>query len=74
MIHGLEVGRQDHSSLPRLPGRRDFPPHPSEAKYGFATCSTLKPTQWSYPGGSINQIPGQVGHGLALLTGLPICC
>jgi hypothetical protein len=28
-------------------------------RYGFATCSTLKPTQWSYPLGSINQIPGQ---------------
>lgn len=27
-------------------------------RYGFATCSTLKPTQWSYPAGSINQIPG----------------
>lgn len=27
-------------------------------RYGFATCSTLKPTQWSYPSGSINQIPG----------------
>lgn len=28
-------------------------------RYGFATPSTLKPTQWSYPLGSINQIPGQ---------------
>lgn len=36
----------------------DFPPHPEEQRYGFATCSTLKPTQWSYPAGSINQIPG----------------
>eukprot|EP00878_Enallax_costatus_P035294 GHUV01039313.1.p1 GENE.GHUV01039313.1~~GHUV01039313.1.p1 ORF type:complete len:274 (+),score=69.27 GHUV01039313.1:523-1344(+) len=36
----------------------DFPPHPEEERYGFATCSTLKPTQWSYPSGSINQIPG----------------
>lgn len=27
-------------------------------RYGFATPSTLKPTQWSYPSGSINQIPG----------------
>ena len=23
------------------------------------TCSSLKPTQWSYPGGGINQIPGE---------------
>ncbi|GFH22924.1 M20_dimer domain-containing protein, partial [Haematococcus lacustris] len=30
-----------------------------QVKYGFATPSTMKPTQWSYPGGSINQIPGQ---------------
>ncbi|XP_004511787.1 acetylornithine deacetylase [Cicer arietinum] len=38
---------------------RDFPPHPQEQVYGFATPSTMKPTQWSYPGGGINQIPGE---------------
>eukprot|EP00897_Mesotaenium_endlicherianum_P008431 jgi/Mesen1/7616/ME000004S07886 len=38
----------------------DFPAHPMEDKYGFATPSTMKPTQWSYPGGSVNQIPGDV--------------
>jgi hypothetical protein len=27
-------------------------------RYSFATPSTLKPTQWHYPSGSINQIPG----------------
>lgn len=27
-------------------------------RYAFATPSTLKPTQWHYPSGSINQIPG----------------
>lgn len=37
----------------------DFGPHPQEAKYGFATCSTMKPTQWNLPAGSMNQIPGQ---------------
>ena len=26
---------------------RDFPPHPQEQVYGFATASTMKPTQWS---------------------------
>lgn len=26
---------------------RDFPPHPKEEVYGFATPSTMKPTQWS---------------------------
>ncbi|KAL2348269.1 hypothetical protein Fmac_002269 [Flemingia macrophylla] len=38
---------------------RDFPPHPQEQVYGYATPSTMKPTQWSYPGGGINQIPGE---------------
>ncbi|CAO2819598.1 unnamed protein product [Amaranthus hypochondriacus] len=38
---------------------RDFPPHPKEQVYGFATPSTMKPTQWIYPGGGINQIPGE---------------
>ncbi|CAL9028966.1 unnamed protein product, partial [Prunus brigantina] len=38
---------------------RDFPPHPKEEVYGFATPSTMKPTQWSYPGGGINQIPAE---------------
>lgn len=26
---------------------KDFPPHPNEEVYGFATPSTMKPTQWS---------------------------
>ncbi|KDO40469.1 hypothetical protein CISIN_1g022579mg [Citrus sinensis] len=38
---------------------KDFPPHPKEQVYGFETPSTMKPTQWSYPGGGINQIPGE---------------
>ncbi|XP_078438481.1 peptidase M20/M25/M40 family protein [Wolffia australiana] len=38
---------------------KDFPPHPMESVYGFATPSTMKPTQWSYPGGGISQIPGE---------------
>ncbi|KAJ0970819.1 hypothetical protein J5N97_018778 [Dioscorea zingiberensis] len=38
---------------------KDFPPHPKEQVYGFATPSTMKPTQWSYPGGGVNQIPGE---------------
>ncbi|XP_073281644.1 acetylornithine deacetylase-like isoform X1 [Primulina huaijiensis] len=36
-----------------------FPPHPSESVYGFATPSTMKPTQWNYPWGGINQIPAE---------------
>ncbi|KAL6520049.1 hypothetical protein OROHE_017192 [Orobanche hederae] len=38
---------------------KDFPPHPNEKVYEFATPSTMKPTQWSYPGGGINQIPAE---------------
>lgn len=38
---------------------RDFPAHPKEQVYEFATPSTMKPTQWFYPGGGINQIPGE---------------
>ncbi|GLJ22250.1 hypothetical protein SUGI_0418440 [Cryptomeria japonica] len=38
---------------------KDFPAHPKEEIYGFATPSTMKPTQWSYPGGGISQIPGE---------------
>ncbi|QHO52908.1 Acetylornithine deacetylase [Arachis hypogaea] len=37
----------------------DFSPHPQEQIYGFATASTMKPTQWSYPRGGINQISGE---------------
>ena len=38
---------------------QDFPPHEDEAKYNFVTCSTMKPTQWHYPGGGVNQIPAE---------------
>mmetsp|Transcript_33244 Transcript_33244/g.36794 ORF Transcript_33244/g.36794 Transcript_33244/m.36794 type:complete len:454 (-) Transcript_33244:146-1507(-) len=34
----------------------DFPPHPEESKYGFATPSTMKPTQVECAKGSLNQI------------------
>uniref|UniRef100_A0A0E0NJG8 Acetylornithine deacetylase n=1 Tax=Oryza rufipogon TaxID=4529 RepID=A0A0E0NJG8_ORYRU len=37
----------------------DFPPHEKEKLYKFATPSTIKPTKWSYPGGGLNQIPGE---------------
>jgi acetylornithine deacetylase len=35
----------------------DFPPHPREADYNFATPSTMKPTQISVPKGGLNQLP-----------------
>ncbi|KAK9927933.1 hypothetical protein M0R45_025093 [Rubus argutus] len=38
---------------------KDFPPHDKEKVYGYATPSTMKPTQWNYPGGGINQIPAE---------------
>lgn len=38
---------------------KDFPPHRDEKRYQYATGSTLKPTQWRTPEGSINQIPGE---------------
>uniref|UniRef100_A0A2P2JTT0 Acetylornithine deacetylase n=1 Tax=Rhizophora mucronata TaxID=61149 RepID=A0A2P2JTT0_RHIMU len=57
-INALELAME---ALKEIQSRfyRDFPPHPKEQLYGFATPSTMKPTQWSYPGGGINQIPGQ---------------
>eukprot|EP00750_Incisomonas_marina_P002172 INCI12129.1.p1 GENE.INCI12129.1~~INCI12129.1.p1 ORF type:complete len:483 (+),score=74.18 INCI12129.1:88-1449(+) len=36
---------------------RDYPPHPEEVKYNFATPSTIKPTQVECAKGAINQLP-----------------
>ncbi|XP_050232166.1 acetylornithine deacetylase isoform X1 [Mercurialis annua] len=57
-INALELAME---ALAEIQSRfyKDFPPHPKEKIYGFATPSTMKPTQWSYPGGGINQIPGE---------------
>eukprot|EP00929_Paragymnodinium_shiwhaense_P085060 TRINITY_DN45523_c0_g1_i1.p1 TRINITY_DN45523_c0_g1~~TRINITY_DN45523_c0_g1_i1.p1 ORF type:complete len:539 (+),score=119.35 TRINITY_DN45523_c0_g1_i1:98-1714(+) len=42
----------------------DFPAHPQEAKYGFATGSHMKPTQIDCAKGSVNQIcPECTVHG-----------
>lgn len=38
---------------------KDFPPHKEEKRYQYVTGSTLKPTQWKTPEGSLNQIPGE---------------
>jgi acetylornithine deacetylase/succinyl-diaminopimelate desuccinylase-like protein len=35
----------------------DFPPHEEEEKYGFATPSTMKPTQVECAKGALNQLP-----------------
>ncbi|XP_058189589.1 acetylornithine deacetylase isoform X1 [Rhododendron vialii] len=55
-INPLELAMEALKEI-QLRFYRDFPPHPKEEVYGFATPSTMKPTQWSYPGGGINQIP-----------------
>ncbi|OMO77279.1 Peptidase M20 [Corchorus capsularis] len=57
-INALELGMEAIKEI-QLRFYKDFPPHPNEQLYGFATPSTMKPTQWSYPGGGINQIPGE---------------
>ncbi|MQL88898.1 hypothetical protein Taro_021462 [Colocasia esculenta] len=55
-INPLELSMEALKEI-QLRFYRDFPPHPKETVYGFATPSTMKPTQWSYPGGGVNQIP-----------------
>ncbi|KAK8626264.1 hypothetical protein V6N13_133915 [Hibiscus sabdariffa] len=57
-INALELGMEALKEI-QIRFYKDFPPHPNEQVYGFATPSTMKPTQWSYPGGGINQIPGE---------------
>lgn len=36
-----------------------YPRHAREDEYGFVCASTMKPTQWSYPGNGVNAIPAQ---------------
>ncbi|CAI9784966.1 unnamed protein product [Fraxinus pennsylvanica] len=57
-INSLELAMEALKEI-QLRFYRDFPPHSKEKVYGFATPSTMKPTQWSYPGGGINQIPAE---------------
>ncbi|KAL3497779.1 hypothetical protein ACH5RR_040511 [Cinchona calisaya] len=57
-INPLELAMEALKEI-QLRFYKDFPPHPKEEDYGFATPSTMKPTQWSYPGGGINQIPAE---------------
>ncbi|CAI0471055.1 unnamed protein product [Linum tenue] len=57
-INALELGMEAVKEI-QLRFYKHFPAHPKEKDYGFATPSTMKPTQWSYPGGGINQIPGE---------------
>lgn len=45
-INSLELAME---ALKEIQSRfyKDFPPHPKEQNYGFATASTMKPTQWN---------------------------
>lgn len=45
-INPLEMAMEALKEI-QLRFYRDFPPHPQEQVYGFATPSTIKPTQWS---------------------------
>ncbi|KAA8525890.1 hypothetical protein F0562_008010 [Nyssa sinensis] len=53
-INPLELAMEALKEI-QLRFYKDFPPHPREQVYGFATPSTMKPTQWSW----INQIPAE---------------
>ncbi|KAK6934991.1 Peptidase M20 [Dillenia turbinata] len=57
-INPLEMAMEALKEI-QLRFYRDFPAHPKEQVYGFAIPSTMKPTQWTYPGGGINQIPAE---------------
>jgi acetylornithine deacetylase len=37
----------------------DFPKHAQEQLYGYECPSTMKPTMWAHPPGSVNQIPSE---------------
>ncbi|XP_004148485.1 acetylornithine deacetylase [Cucumis sativus] len=55
-INALELAMDALKDI-QLKFYKDFPAVPKEAEYGFEIPSTMKPTQWSYPEGAINQIP-----------------
>jgi acetylornithine deacetylase len=56
-INAIELASAAVAELQRRFYKR-WPAHAEEARYGFACASSMKPTQVTYPGGSINQIPG----------------
>ena len=45
-INPLELSMEALKEI-QLRFYKDFPPHAKEQVYGFATPSTMKPTQWS---------------------------
>jgi len=55
-INALELAMEASGELQKR-FYKDFPPHPMETEYNFATPSTMKPTQISVPKGGLNQLP-----------------
>jgi len=55
-INAMELAMESLSIIQKR-FYEDFPEHKEEKRYGFKAPSTMKPTQWSYPGGAPNQIP-----------------
>jgi len=55
-INSLELGMEALSVVQRR-FYEDFPAHPEEVPYNFATPSTMKPTQVECAKGSLNQLP-----------------
>ena len=55
-INGVEMAMEASKVIQRR-FYEDFPAHPDEKRYNFATPSTMKPTQVEVSQGSINQIP-----------------
>lgn len=57
-INALELGSEAIRQI-QDEFYQEFPPRQEEKEYFFENPSTMKPTQWSYPSGAINQIPGK---------------
>jgi len=55
-INALEFAMEATAELQKR-FYEQFPAHPSETDYNFATPSTMKPTQISVPKGGLNQLP-----------------
>eukprot|EP00299_Pterocystis_sp_00344_P012825 c6213_g1_i1.p1 GENE.c6213_g1_i1~~c6213_g1_i1.p1 ORF type:complete len:434 (-),score=107.52 c6213_g1_i1:33-1334(-) len=55
-INSIELAQEAIAEVQRR-FYEDFPPHPEEARYNFASPSTLKPTQIKCSEGSLNQLP-----------------
>lgn len=52
----------------------DFPPHPKEQVYGFATPSSMKPTQWTCKFFLAVLTNFKAKEIALILAGSPLCC